>query len=1104
MKQSFKLLSLLALGTSVMTITGCQDYDLGITADEIRYKQEFKKAFGDVDPEQDWNLAERASITVTTQRESTIYVYAKDGSRYSIVGEFSGVDGTKELFFDVVEDTKELVVSDGSQAYDVLVGSSVNFGATTRGFDATAAAEHGLTAAYNGHIYVPRDVANAWIKILPESNVSAGYPTNLGNVTQNFVFVSTGTFTLNPLFWNSNQESTNKLGIYYTDSQGHYHEFIVYGNGITDTNGADVQYFMDQDQNWTEPNPLYTTAAQLEAADEAEAISWTTASGNKSYSVDPDKVQACPHVKCKSYTINIPAGQVFGMFLLRNDGIKMFSESKYNTENGVTFNHSEKKVVQDNTTKACYASTFTAGGYTFLGFEDWPNVSSSRSDFDLNDMVFTFSGNQPVVVDQDPNAWMLIYEDLGNSFDWDYNDIVLKVSYTSGTTKATITPMAAGGTLPSYILYNEESFGEVHEMWGAARGDNDLYSQINASNRGAEGKTTTVTVPEDFTMTSIDAETAQNLNGFVLRVMSATGEAATEARDITTNKTDVPEVICLPAKWETTEGSTIYKHEFRWPAELQHIDDAYSKFAGWVANKSTNKDWYKSPDGSSSSLASGTFTTVKGYINTTNGEAYDSESSVEYINANQSLVMGVNQSLAVLPSGISGGYTDSSTGKILEVTSSDESVVSYVLYNSTIMAHKTGTATITIKQQSDAFHGQQTIVLNVIVKTGNEVKVYNADQLYSAATTLTVSTTAGGTVDVWAYATTNVGWATTIMSGEDKASISQVATDGTKAQYRITGLAVGDATIKISQIGTDTYAPAEAVVTVNVVKGDGVITAPATLEVGNGNTVNIGATSTVPTTLSYASDNEEVATVDADGNVTGHSQGTCNITISQDGNDSFNKPADKVVAVTVTKAKQDLNMTSAAEVSLTNIYSKDATEGSFQINATSSTGDVSYEVTSGNSYVSVDENGLVKALDGPGDATIRVYVAGTTDRDEAEKTVTVHVTYENNDIPAGAVDLISCKNDSYTGYDLKDTFAACKTNGAVITVVMTGNPDDKKFYAGDSGYSTCATTNNADLNVGINTYEISAAECEKFSSQNFHITFNGASSYVRMFYIMKK
>lgn len=1031
MNKTFKFLPLVA---ATAALAGCQDYDLGFDAKEIAFRQNFVKTFGEVDPEQDWNLAERASITVTTQRESTIYVYAKDGSRYTIVGEFSGVDGTKELFFDVVEDTKELVVSDGSQAYDVLVGSSVNFGAATRGFDAAAAAEHGLQAKYNGHIYVPRDVANAWIKILPESNVEAGYPTNLGNVTQNFVFVSTGTFTLNPLFWNSNQAGTNKLGIYYTDSQGHYHEFIVYGNGITDTNGADVQYFMDQDEHWSEPNPLYTTAAQLEAADEAGNISWTNAGGNESYFLNAAKVQACPHVKCKSYTINIPAGQVFGMFLLRDDGIKMFSESKYNTENGVTFNHEERKVVQDNTTKACYASTFTAGGYTFLGFEDWPNASSRRSDFDLNDMVFTFSGNQPVVVDQDPNAWMLIYEDLGNSFDWDYNDIVLKVSYTSGTTKATITPMAAGGTLPSYILYNDESFGEVHEMWGAARGDNDLYSQINASNRGAEGKTTTVTVPKDFSMTSIDAETAQNLNGFVLRVMESTGTAATEARDISTNKTDVPEVICLPAKWETTEGSTIYKHEFRWPAELQHIDDAYSKFAGWVANKSTNKDWYKSPDGQPSTLAAGTFTTIKGYVNTNNGEAYDSESSVEYIHADQSLVMGVYQVITVLPSGISGGYTDSNTGSILEIKSSDETVVETDQYSKQITAKKVGSATITIKQQSDAFHGQQTITLNVIVKNGNEVKVYNkADESYNAVTSLTVSTTAGGTVDVWALATTNVGWATTIMSGDDKVSITPVTTNGTMAQYRITGLAVGDATIKISQISNETTAPAEAVVTVNVVKGDGEITAPATLEVGNGNIENIGATSTVPTTLSYVSSDAEIASVDADGNVTGRSEGICNITISQEGNDSFNKPEDKVVEVTVTKAKHILTIASPSNLQMTFYNTADPQT----IIASCSTGGTITYSDYNTTYISVSETGEVTPL-ADGETDIKVTASGDGYESVSK---TIHVVVSNYPVNYGT--LISESDDYQCFTNGQYTIQANSLSSAnsKITITMLAKAD---------------------------------------------------------------
>ena len=83
MKNTMKIKSLLSffVPAALMTlvVASCSDYDNGFTESAIRFTEEFRKAYGDIDPEQDWNLAERATVTVTTMSESEVKIYALRG-----------------------------------------------------------------------------------------------------------------------------------------------------------------------------------------------------------------------------------------------------------------------------------------------------------------------------------------------------------------------------------------------------------------------------------------------------------------------------------------------------------------------------------------------------------------------------------------------------------------------------------------------------------------------------------------------------------------------------------------------------------------------------------------------------------------------------------------------------------------------------------------------------------------------------------------------------------------------------------------------------------------------------------------------------------------
>ena len=74
MKNTMKLKSLLSFFVPAailsLSVASCSDYDNGYTESAIKFQEEFRKAYGDIDPEQDWNIAERGTVTVSTQKES--------------------------------------------------------------------------------------------------------------------------------------------------------------------------------------------------------------------------------------------------------------------------------------------------------------------------------------------------------------------------------------------------------------------------------------------------------------------------------------------------------------------------------------------------------------------------------------------------------------------------------------------------------------------------------------------------------------------------------------------------------------------------------------------------------------------------------------------------------------------------------------------------------------------------------------------------------------------------------------------------------------------------------------------------------------------------
>lgn len=625
-------------------VVSCSDYDNGYTSNEIQYKQSFKETFGQIDPTQDWNLATRAIVTVTTNSSTNVKIFALTDGTYRLVADYADVTGTKELGFDVREDVTDLMVTNGSTAVKAKIGESVSFGATRAGhYGTTGDVTVTEITDENSWFVFNKEEALKYQEKLPEGGKDwdgdGNKENNLGQVTQNFTFISNGEFTIYPIYWQTS--NTDEIGVYFTDASG-YHEVPVYtiksGDELqyTSTNAstsfdycyASDAYNNDQSKVGKECAGCSNGGIVTKVDDSGRAYhTKTTPAAWSNVTASPTSNHfdwGAQYERSKGIKVSIPKGTLFGMYIKPSNGIKQYSQQE---KNAMFYNSPNKDVV---------AATFTLPSASnsneddmYLCFEDW---QTSSCDADLNDVVFRFYGSTPTVIDEDPSAWVICAEDLGNTFDIDYNDVVVEVKHVSGKENVTVSPIAAGGTLASYIFFNDKTngetcLGEIHELLGQSNAKSGEYNPINVfgSVNTSKIKDYTFNVSEAWSLASstVGDESFNSdaaMGGFSVKVVPEGTQASESAASISGQKIqnstakgseNVPYIFCVPRDYKRTytdsEGNS---HEitawFRWSNELKSLyplagygSGTYSTsghaFAEWVANKNSAKDWYQYP-----------------------------------------------------------------------------------------------------------------------------------------------------------------------------------------------------------------------------------------------------------------------------------------------------------------------------------------------------------------------------------------------------------------------------------------------------------------------------------------------------------------------------
>lgn len=540
---------LIPMALGALTLASCSDtiYDEPV---QEEYSKDFIEKFGKIDAEQDWNVVEQKSVTVNPGSASEVQIYAKNGIAYKLVGDYKGLSGQQALTFDAAKTCDEFVVVAGGKGQVVNNGGSVNFGIASRSYQDNVANVFEKHGEYTEFTW--EEVEEIFADRLPEGKDNR----YVENAASNFDAIVTSDRVINvyPVYWNADYD--HQLGIYWYDENGNKHEQLVYAD--KEDKEDDVQ--------------VYVTHRWVGGSSEGyEPVTWNRFDNPEGTWFSSANVDKSKPIRSTGFTIKLPVGTRFG-FYIETEGKTFYSSTRLN---------------ENNTRQAIYTRLLNEESNlnrTYIGFEDMSTrtIGKNGSDGDMNDFILILDP-APLIIDQDALSWIIAAEDLGATGDYDFNDVVFSVEHVAGSTEATVTPLAAGGTLPAYITLNNVKLGpdgkqEIHE-WIGINGQEApsgfKYPMLNTETPGTPGESVKVKVDPAFTL-AYNSD-PKNMGGFSVLIEDITPRNVTAP-----GKGEAPQMICVPRTW-------------KWPKEKIDIWDAYPEFNEYGEGYQEGLFWYNYP-----------------------------------------------------------------------------------------------------------------------------------------------------------------------------------------------------------------------------------------------------------------------------------------------------------------------------------------------------------------------------------------------------------------------------------------------------------------------------------------------------------------------------
>ena len=627
MKKFVRSSSMVAMAATAILMCSCsKNFDFYDPAQNVadEYAKGWQEAFGDIDSNQDWNLATQRTITVSVAEQSEVNIYTKGLDKSYLLAK-STVNGTADIKFDARKDLAEVyVVAIAGDKRDVR---TVNITGETATADFTASSTRAAMRA--GETLPNRELVYALGYNFKRGmftnhfNEDFANKINVGSYDENYNYLNWGSQMYATVHWNRTLQETGtdcNMEALADVQEGCRNLYTATDDDITKLYPFTRNYKMVTAKAqeitltgifrntagstaliyyYTAPN---ATTEQLKAADKYVLIPNTANIVGKEYKLvyyDPENNYAPSYTFPANVEIHFalainPSCYSAGVDWTYETGdidvnamlgaLISFSDEALNTE---MFQNANAAYKSGAWTSMASSAVYKYNGVNIISFEDWggqftvnngvPSASSGNS-IDWNDIAFAINADfqtppPPVEEEQEEGeSWIIACEDLGDTDDYDFNDVVFKVTHVSGQTTATVTPLAAGGTLETFIIHNDKYIGETHQLLGASASTSGNYPMINTSKITASATPKTVTVDADFSI-------AESMGGFGILVKGKNDSNSTEATVITAPTSGkAPQMICVPATWA-------------WPTERTKIQDAYPDFANWSAN-SNNIEWY--------------------------------------------------------------------------------------------------------------------------------------------------------------------------------------------------------------------------------------------------------------------------------------------------------------------------------------------------------------------------------------------------------------------------------------------------------------------------------------------------------------------------------
>ncbi len=511
----FPKMCLLLAGTMAL-VSSCQDYEpfSDETLQDKAYTHEFVKQFGEIDPDQNWDLygqlswghrnrpmtraASPSSVNVETEEYSYI-VYQQDATVYQKVLPESNAGGNSYSQTNLGRVTQDFITTAReftmAQVHYTTSGNDrigIYWYADPGDPGATTVQKNGETywiqrkeiyvnktgVVGRMHIQYYNSIYIVWADFddlqayAPARYVIADGTTNYRNASGGAWENGTKLFDTGNTWTDQNTGQTYKVWDYFREGESYYLPDII----KNDMRAIHPDYLTaDGSDTYKDKNGYTITGGSFVTYEEevVDAPQVNQYGQTDNLSSEYFFNGGAEFLRCDIIHVEVPDDIPYYGFYIQNGnwgGGTRYSESKLNDP--VMFPGEYRS------RPGCYVATFdihdidpSMKSQQYLCFEDWMNATN----FDLNDLVFTISLDPMSIIDhEETNEYaLLVCEDLA-TFDFDFNDDVLLLNYKDGVSREyhtdgfgnvtsvevtpdipelSITALAAGGAFESTVYY---------------------------------------------------------------------------------------------------------------------------------------------------------------------------------------------------------------------------------------------------------------------------------------------------------------------------------------------------------------------------------------------------------------------------------------------------------------------------------------------------------------------------------------------------------------------------------------------------------------------------------------------------------------------------